>query len=128
MSCTELQYRQGKTPCMLHFASTTAHAPTAFPPCFGDCGPGFDWLDPTGSLGRAPLGADRVRLMNAPIYTEVLTTLETSDQVELPLATEGVLRYVWSGKFGDILIEVKEGQAFVNGEVVLPADAPNHVA
>ena len=41
-----------------------------------------------------------------------------SDQPELPLSTEGVLRYVWHGAYGDMLIEVRDGEAFVNGERV----------
>ena len=32
---------------------------------------------------------------------------------------EGVLRYVWHGRFGDMLIEVKDGVVLVNGEVVI---------
>ena len=41
-------------------------------------------------------------------------------QSALPLATEGVLRWVWESKFGAILIEVVDGQVFVNGELVEP--------
>jgi hypothetical protein len=36
------------------------------------------------------------------------------------LASEGVQRWVWEGKFGAILIEVVEGRVFVNGELVEP--------
>jgi len=43
------------------------------------------------------------------------------DEPELPLATNGVLRVVWHSRFGDMLIEVREGQAFVNGSAVVPA-------
>jgi len=42
-------------------------------------------------------------------------------QSRLPLATEDVLRYVWEGKFGSILIEVVRGRIFVNGTPVEPA-------
>jgi len=42
-------------------------------------------------------------------------------QADLPLAADGMLRYVWHGKFGDMLLEVRDGQAFVNGEAVTPA-------
>jgi hypothetical protein len=38
----------------------------------------------------------------------------------LSLATEGVLRYVWQSAFGPMLIEVRDGIAFVNGEPVTP--------
>lgn len=40
---------------------------------------------------------------------------------ELPLAADGVLRYVWHGRFGDMLVEVREDQVFVNGQAVVPA-------
>ncbi len=42
-------------------------------------------------------------------------------QALLPLATEGVLRYVWESKFGPMLIEVVGGAIFVNGMAVEPA-------
>lgn len=56
--------------------------------------------------------------MNAPLYPEVFTKREATAQTDLPLEAEGVLRYVWQSRFGDILIEVKEGQSFVNGQAV----------
>ena len=37
----------------------------------------------------------------------------------LPLATEGVQRYVWQSAFGPMLIEVRDGAAFVNGQRVI---------
>jgi hypothetical protein len=40
---------------------------------------------------------------------------------ELPLAADGVLRYVWHGRFGDMLVEVRDDQVFVNGKAVEPA-------
>ena len=54
--------------------------------------------------------------MNAPI-PEVLLR-RSSLQDELPLAADGVYRVVWESRFGDILIEVVEGVAFVNGSPV----------
>ncbi len=59
--------------------------------------------------------------MNAPLLSEVLTRRDDSSQADLPLASEGVLRYVWEGKFGSMLIEVKDGQSHVNGQAVEPA-------
>jgi hypothetical protein len=44
-----------------------------------------------------------------------------ADEPELPLAADGVLRYVWHSKFGDLLVEVHDGAAFVNGQKVEPA-------
>ena len=40
---------------------------------------------------------------------------------ELPLVSDGVTRYVWHGKYGDVLVEVRDGSAFVNGQKVEPA-------
>lgn len=62
--------------------------------------------------------------MNAPLpLVEVLSRRESTPQSDLPLATDGVLRYVWEGRFGAMLIEVVEGQVYVNGEAVRPAEA-----
>ena len=58
--------------------------------------------------------------MNAPLLPEILSRREVDPQVDLPLATEGVLRYVWEGRFGSMLIEVRDGQAYVNGQAVEP--------
>lgn len=33
------------------------------------------------------------------------------------------MRYVWESRFGDILVEVRSGQVFVNGQQVEPAPA-----
>lgn len=59
--------------------------------------------------------------MNAPLLPEVLTRRIENPQAELLLAAEGVLRYVWEGKFGSMLIEVRGGRSYVNGQVVEPA-------
>jgi hypothetical protein len=45
-------------------------------------------------------------------------------QAALPLATEGVLRWVWESKYGPILIEVIDDRVFVNGELVEPHAGP----
>jgi hypothetical protein len=60
--------------------------------------------------------------MNAPLLPEVLTRISRSPQADLPLATEGVLRYLWESRFGPMLIEVRDGRAFVNGKAVVPAE------
>lgn len=57
--------------------------------------------------------------MNAPLLPEVLLGVDATEP-ELPLATEGVQRYVWQSRFGAILIEVREGVAYVNGQPVEP--------
>lgn len=56
--------------------------------------------------------------MNAPLLPEVLIGAQPIDQPALPLATEGVQRYVWQSAYGPILIEVHDGAAFVNGKRV----------
>lgn len=58
--------------------------------------------------------------MNAPLLPEVLARRGASPQVDLPLAAEGVLRYVWEGRFGPMLIEVRGDRAYVNGQAVEP--------
>jgi len=69
--------------------------------------------------------------MNAPLFPEVLQLRENLPQAALPLASAGVLRYVWEGRFGSMLIEVVGGVAYVNGARVeslepsrLPDEAP----
>lgn len=61
--------------------------------------------------------------MNAPLLPEVLLRSEPTPQEELGLASEGVLRYVWSSRWGDMLIEVVHGTAYVNGKPVEPFPA-----
>jgi len=56
--------------------------------------------------------------MNAPLLPEVLRLREDSSQERLPLATEGVQRFVWESRFGSMLIEVVDGVAYVNGKRV----------
>lgn len=60
--------------------------------------------------------------MNAPmlpLLPEVLLGPQPSDQPNLQLlAAEGVRRYVWQSAYGAMLIEVRDGVAFVNGSRV----------
>jgi hypothetical protein len=51
---------------------------------------------------------------------EVLLRSNVDDRVALPLASEGVLRYVWESRYGTILIEVAGEDVFVNGQRVEP--------
>ena len=60
-------------------------------------------------------------LMDAPLLQEVVLRSELPPQGDLPLATEGVLRYVWGSRWGEMLIEVVDGVAYVNGQRVEPA-------
>jgi hypothetical protein len=61
--------------------------------------------------------------VNAPLLAEILNRRGDSPQADLLLEAEGVLRYVWECRFGSMLIEVKDGQSFVNGQAVVPAAA-----
>lgn len=57
---------------------------------------------------------------NLPLLPEVLLGEQRTDQPNLDLANEGVRRYVWHSAFGAMLIEVRDGIAFVNGARVVP--------
>lgn len=61
--------------------------------------------------------------MNTPLLPEILLRQDYSPQADLHLATEGVLRYVWSSAWGDMLIETRDGVVYVNGEKVDAAPA-----
>ncbi len=56
--------------------------------------------------------------MNAALHPEVIRRLDESPQADLPLATEGALRYVWQHRFGEMLIEVVNGVVMVDGKPV----------
>lgn len=53
-----------------------------------------------------------------PLLPEVLLGAQPTDQPNLDLASEGVQRYVWHSAYGPMLIEVRDGIAFVNGDRV----------
>jgi hypothetical protein len=63
---------------------------------------------------REPTGAE------ASFRPDVL--LSPGEQLEpsLPLGSDGVLRWVWHSRFGEMLIEVAGEQVFVNGQPVAP--------
>jgi hypothetical protein len=56
--------------------------------------------------------------VNTPLYPERLLLADQSSQAPLALSTMGVQRYVWESRFGAMLIEVIDGQSFVNGALV----------
>jgi hypothetical protein len=62
--------------------------------------------------------------MNAPLLPEIFLGALPSQEPQLPLAAEGVQRFVWEGRFGAMLIEVRAGVAYVNGQPVEPFSAP----
>jgi hypothetical protein len=57
--------------------------------------------------------------MNAPLLPEVLLGPRTQNERCLPLEREGVQTYVWQSAFGAMLIEVRDGATFVNGQRVV---------
>lgn len=60
--------------------------------------------------------------MNAPLpLVEILRLREPSAQQTLPLATDGVLRYVWEHRYGSMLIEVVGDDVLIDGQRVEPA-------
>lgn len=66
--------------------------------------------------------------MNARLLPEILLVRDDDRQAALPLATEGVLCYVWKHRWGSMLIEVREGRVFVNGGLVESAQPDAQVA
>ncbi|RCW69517.1 hypothetical protein DES41_106391 [Pseudorhodoferax soli] len=58
--------------------------------------------------------------MNAPLLPENLRRAVPSAQQDLPLAAEGVQRYVWESQWVSMLIEVIGAQVFVDGKLVEP--------
>jgi hypothetical protein len=67
--------------------------------------------------------------VNGPVLREILARASDDLQAPLPLATQGVQRYVWDSRYGSMLIEVIDGQIRVNGRVVEPVsvlDGPNN--
>ncbi len=58
--------------------------------------------------------------MDRHFVPEVVLRPSSEGQTSLPLASEGILRWVWEHKYGSMLIEVIHGDVFVNGERVEP--------
>jgi hypothetical protein len=66
-----------------------------------------------------PLELHPGHAMNAPLSPDTLMSTHAADQAALAFASDGVQRDVWHSAFGPMLIEVRDGAAFVNGERVL---------
>jgi hypothetical protein len=58
--------------------------------------------------------------MTGPLLPEVMCGGDAAPQAALPLAGEGVQRFVWQMAHGPILIEIRDGVAYVNGARVEP--------
>jgi hypothetical protein len=56
--------------------------------------------------------------MSTRLLPEVVLGESDPTQPLLPLAAEGVQRYVWHAAHGEMLIEVRDGSAYVNGKRV----------
>ena len=66
--------------------------------------------------------------MTGPLLPEVMCGGDAAPQAALPLASEGVQRFVWQMAHGQILIEVRDGFAYVNGARVEPiAETLQHI-
>jgi hypothetical protein len=114
-------FSPGGQQCHRPIASTTSHPRgVRLRGCAG-FGFGSERLHPLLSVDPLTAWSADPHAVNAPLLTEVLTRRGDSPQADLPLASEGVLRYVLEGKFGSMLIEVKDGQSYVNGQAVEPA-------
>jgi len=58
--------------------------------------------------------------MTDPLLPEVVCGGSAEPQAALPLASEGVQRFVLQMAHGEILIEIRNGLAYVNGDRVEP--------
>lgn len=58
--------------------------------------------------------------MSAPLKPEVLLRATPDAQPALPLAADGVSRWVWESRYGAMLIEVSGDDVYVNGQRVEP--------
>jgi hypothetical protein len=56
----------------------------------------------------------------ASLAIDVVVGQSDNAQPSLPLASDGVSRWVWQSKFGAILIEVDGPDVFINGQCVVP--------
>lgn len=70
---------------------------------------------------RVLLSRSVLYAMNAPLLPEVLLRPQLADEPSLPFEREGVQSYAWESAFGAMLIEVRDGVAFVNGKRVVSA-------
>ncbi len=62
--------------------------------------------------------------MSAPPVPDKLLLQADSPQTPLPLASEGVMRWIWEGQYGPMLIEVIGEDVFVNSQRVVPHGRP----
>jgi hypothetical protein len=63
---------------------------------------------------REPTGTD------ASFLPDVMLSPDEQVEPSLPLGSDGVQRWVWRSRFGEVLIEVVGEQVLVNGQPVAP--------
>ena len=63
---------------------------------------------------REPTGAE------AAFRPDVMLSPDEQVEPSLPLGSDGVQRWVWRSRFGEVLIEVVGEQVLVNGQPVAP--------
>jgi len=61
--------------------------------------------------------------INAPLPPAILRAADLQMNPAVPPAVEGIQSYLWGSRFGAMLIEVKDGVAYVNGQRVEPSTA-----
>ena len=61
--------------------------------------------------------------MNAPLVSATLRAADPQLKPAAPLAVHGIQGYLWDSRFGAMLIEVKDGAAYVNDQRVEPFTA-----
>jgi len=62
--------------------------------------------------------------VNDPSISKHLLQQSAARPADPPRPGEALFRYLWQGRFGQMLIEVDEGRAYVNGQFVEPAVSP----
>jgi hypothetical protein len=63
---------------------------------------------------REPTGAELA------FRPDVMLSPDEQLEPSLPLGSDGVRRWVWRNRFGEVLIEVVDEQVYVNGRPVAP--------
>ena len=58
--------------------------------------------------------------MSGPHLPEMVCGARAPPQAAFPLSCEGVQRFVWQMSHGRILVEVRDGCTYVNGQRVEP--------
>lgn len=56
----------------------------------------------------------------AVVRLDVMLSPDEQVAPSLPLGSDGVQRWIWHSRFGQVLIEVVGEQVFVNGKAVAP--------